>query len=81
MGNLGFQPLLSRPSCEDRDKAATSDLNATHHMSDNENVHHRQTYGGIPMSHPEYPHTWHKDFSFCLFDLDLFVRIANLLLV
>ena len=52
MGNLGFQPRLSRPSCKDRNKAATFNLNATHYVSDNENVHHRQTYGGIPVSHP-----------------------------
>ena len=28
-------------------------------MSDNEDVHHMQTYGGIPVSHPEQPHSNH----------------------
>ena len=56
MGNQGFQgearARFSRLSCEERNKAAISNLNATKKVSDNENVHHRQTYGGIPVSHP-----------------------------
>ena len=72
MGNLGFQPRLSRPSCKDRNKAATFNLNATHYVSDNENVHHRQTYGGIPMSHPAYPQ--HLALELCF----LFVRLGSL---
>ena len=35
-----------------RNKAAISNLHATIHVSDYENVHHRQTYGGIPVSSP-----------------------------
>ena len=44
-------PGLRRPSCKERNKAAISNLNATKKGSDNENVHHRQTYGGISVSH------------------------------
>ena len=48
----GTSPGFSHPSCKERDIAATSNLNATEKVSDKENVHHRQTYGGIPVSHP-----------------------------
>ena len=56
MGNQGFQaryePRVHSRSCNERNKAAICGLYATKQVSDNENVHHRQTYGGIPVSHP-----------------------------
>ena len=56
MGTKGFraryEPRVQSPSCKERNKAAASNLYATKQVSDNENVHHRQTYGGIPVSHP-----------------------------
>ena len=56
MGNQGFQGDVraqgSVLSCKERSKAAISNLYATKQVSDNENVHHKQTYGGIPVSHP-----------------------------
>ena len=55
MGNQGFQGEMRAPGSvsvvQGRNKAATSNLYATKQVSDNENVH-RQTYGGIPVSHP-----------------------------
>ena len=35
-------------------------LYATKQVSDNENVHHRQTEEGIPVSHPALPYTWRR---------------------
>ena len=57
MGNQGVSgrgtsPGVSHPSYKERNKAATSNLSATQKGRDKENVHHRQTYGGIPVSHP-----------------------------
>ena len=56
MGTKGFraryEPRVQSPSCKERNKAAASNLYATKQVSDNENVPHRQTYGGIPVSHP-----------------------------
>ena len=51
MGNQGCQGEVRAPgavlSCKERNKAAVFNLYATKQVSDNENVHHRQTYGGI----------------------------------
>ena len=56
MGNQGFQGEARAPAqssiVQERNKAAISNLNAPMKVSDNENVHYRQTYGGIPVSHP-----------------------------
>ena len=57
MGNKGFQGEVRAPGSvavvqKERNKAAISNLYATKQVSDNENVHHRQTYGGISVSHP-----------------------------
>ena len=56
MGNQGFQGEARAPAqssiVRERNKAAASYLKATTQVSDNENVHIRQTYGGIPVSHP-----------------------------
>ena len=53
---VGFRarhkPRFSRPLYKERNKAVTSNLNATKKASDNENVHYEKTYGGIPVSHP-----------------------------
>ena len=47
MGNQGFQGDVraqgSVLSCKERSKAAISNLYATKQVSDNENVHHKQT--------------------------------------
>ena len=55
MGNQEFQGEPRAPAqstiVQERNKAAISNLNATTQVIDNENVHYRQTYGGIPMSH------------------------------
>ena len=55
MGNQGFsrhEPQVQSRSCKERNNAAVSNLYATKQVGDNENVHHKQTYGGIPVSHP-----------------------------
>ena len=56
MGNQGFQGEARAPAqssiVQERNKAAIFSLNATTQVSDNENAHDRQTYGGIPVSHP-----------------------------
>ena len=56
MGNQGFQGGARAPAqssiVQGRNKAANSYLNVTTQVSDNENVHNRQTYEGIPVSHP-----------------------------
>ena len=56
MGNQEFQGEPRAPAqssiVQERNKAAISNLNATTQVSDNENVHHRQTYGGTPVSYP-----------------------------
>ena len=57
MGNQGFQGAARAPTqssiVQEGNKVAISNLNATtKEVSDNENVHYRQTYGGIPVSHP-----------------------------
>ena len=56
MGNQGIQVEARAPAqssiVQDRNEAAISNLNATTQVSDNENVHYWQTYGGIPVSHP-----------------------------
>ena len=56
MGNQGFQGEARGPAGsvirrKERNTAATSNLYATQ-VRDNENLHHRQTYGGIQVSHP-----------------------------
>ena len=56
MGNQEFQGEARAPIqfsiMKERNKATISYLNATTQMSDNERVHYRQTYGGIPVSYP-----------------------------
>ena len=47
----GNEPQVQSPSCQERNKAVIC-LYATKQVSDNENVHHRQTKEGIPASHP-----------------------------
>ena len=49
MGNPGISvqgtsPRLSHPSCKARSIAAIPNPNATNKVSDNDNVHHGQTY-------------------------------------
>ena len=63
-GEPGFQGEARAPgsvsSVQERNKAAVSaisNLNATTKVSDSENVHYRQTYGGIPVSQPAQPHS------------------------
>ena len=55
MGNQGFQGEARAPAqssiVQARNTADTSNLNATIQVSGNENVHYRQTYGGILVSH------------------------------
>ena len=57
MGNKGFQaryePRVQSRSCKGRNKAAISNLYASKQASNIESVHHRKTYGRIPVSHPE----------------------------
>ena len=56
---LGRRILVGKPGLSGRGTSPGSvvhcaiHLNAAKQVSDNENVHHRQTYGGIPVSHPE----------------------------
>ena len=56
MGHQGFQveARVRVQSCivQERNIAATSYINVTIQVRDDENVHHRQTCGGIPVSHP-----------------------------
>ena len=55
-GEPGLQVKARAPAqssiVQERDKAAVSSLNATTQVSDDENVHYRPTYGGIPVSYP-----------------------------
>ena len=55
----GTSPGFSHPSCKERNKAATSNLDATKKVSDNENVHHRQTCGGLPVLIPSVTSQYH----------------------
>ena len=55
-GNQGFQAPAQSSIVQKRNKAI-SNVNATIQVSDNEKVRYRQTYGGIPVSHPASPHT------------------------
>ena len=53
MGNQGFQGEARAPAqssiVQGRNEAAIFILNASTQVSDNENVHYRQTYGGMPV--------------------------------
>ena len=60
MGNQGFQSEARSPGLVIRRAQKGLKLlhpNATKQVSDNESVHHRQIYGGIPVSHPAKPHS------------------------
>ena len=60
MGNQGFQDEARAPAqssiVQERNKAAISNLNATTQVIGHETVWYMQTYEGIPVLNPAYPH-------------------------
>ena len=63
MGNQGLARALGAVAHGERKGIKLIHLKATKQLSDNENAHHRQTYGGLPASHLALPHTTLRIFA------------------